>query len=58
MYEQESLLESIRQTIREELHSVEFISAKEESEQPQAGDVDENVLGFLFSLQQEGDDID
>ena len=54
MYEQESLLESIRQTIREELHSVEFISAKEESEQPQAGDVDENILGFLFALQNDG----
>ena len=58
MYEQDSLLKSIRQTIREELHSVEIIPAKEESEQPQAGDVDENVLGFLFALQQEGDDID
>ena len=51
MYEQESLLETVRQTIREELHSVEMISAKEKSEQPQAGDVDENVLGFLFALQ-------
>ena len=59
MYGQESLLETIRQTIREELHGVELISAKEKSEQPQeAGDVDENVLGFLFALQQEGDDTD
>ena len=59
MYEQESMLEAVRQMIREELHSVDCISAKEEPEQPQeAGDVDENVLGFLFSLQQEGDDID
>ena len=58
MYEQKSLLEAVRQMIREELHSVEFISGKEKSAQPQeAGDVDENVLGFLFSLQQEGDDI-
>lgn len=57
MYEQESLLEAVRQMVREELHGLEFISAKEEPEQPQeAGDVDENVLGFLFSLQQEGDD--
>ena len=51
MYEQESLLEAVRQMIREELHSVEIISAKEKSEQLQAGDVDESVLGFLFSLQ-------
>ena len=54
MYEQESLLAAVRQMIREELHSVEFIPAKEESEQPQAGDVDENVLGFLFALQNDG----
>ena len=55
-YKREDLLDSIRRIIREELHSMEFISAKEKPEQPQAGDVDENVLGFLFSLQQEGDD--
>ena len=59
MYGQESLLETIRQTIREELRSMELISAKEEPKQPrEAGDVDENVLGFLFALQQEGDDTD
>ena len=51
MYEQESLAETIRRIIREELYSVEMISAKEKFEQPQAGDVDENVLGFLFALQ-------
>ena len=51
MYEQESLAETIRRIIREELRSVEMISAKKEFEQPQAGDVDENVLGFLFALQ-------
>ena len=55
MYEQESLAETVRRIVREELRSVEMISAKKESEQPQAGDVDESVLGFLRSLQ-EGDD--
>ena len=55
MYEQESLAETVRRIVREELRSVEMISAKKESEQPQAVDVDENVLGFLRSLQ-EGDD--
>ena len=55
MYEQELLAETVRRIIREELHSVEMISAKEKFEQPQAGDVDDNVLGFLRSLQ-EGDD--
>ena len=54
-HKQENLLDGIRRVIREELHSVELVSAKEKNEQPQAGDVDDNVLGFLRSLQ-EGDD--
>ena len=54
-YQREDLLDGIRTVIREELRCVEFISAKETIEQPQAGDVDESVLGFLRSLQ-EGDD--
>ena len=54
-----SLLDSIRAVVREELHRVEFVSVKEKNEQPQAGDVDENVLGFLLALQQEeGDTTD
>ena len=56
MYEQDALLEAVRQIIREELRGVEFISAKETIEQPQAGDVDDDVLGFLLGLQREGDD--
>ena len=55
-HKQENLLDGIRRVIREELRSVEFISAKEKAEQPQAGDVDDSVLGFLLGLQQEGDD--
>ena len=55
---QKNLLDSIRTVFREELCRVEFVSATEKIEQPQAGDVDENVLGFLFALQQGGDDID
>ena len=54
-YQREDLLDGIRRVIREELHSVELVSAKEKTEQPQAGDVDDSVLGFLRSLQ-EGDD--
>lgn len=54
-YQQEDLLDGIRRVIREELCSVELVSAKEKNEQPQAGDVDDNVLDFLRSLQ-EGDD--
>ena len=59
MYGQKSLLEIVRQTIREELRGVEMISAKEESEQPQeAGDVGDDVLGFLFALQREKEEIE
>ena len=55
MYGQKSLLETVRQTIREELRGVENISAKEESEQPQeAGDVGDDVLDFLSALQNDG----
>ena len=56
MYEQDTLLETVRQIIREELRGVELISAKEKAEQPQAGDVDDNVLGFLLALQNDGGD--
>ena len=55
-HKQEDLLDSIRAVVREELHRVEFVSVKEKNEQPQAGDVDDNVLGFLLGLQQKGDD--
>ena len=34
-----------------------FRSDNRKSQQAQAGDMDENVLGFLLALQQEGDEI-
>ena len=55
-YKRDALLEEIRAVIREELRDVEFISAQEKTEQPQAGDVDDNVLGFLLALQNDGGD--
>ena len=55
-YKRDALLEEIRAVIREELHNVEFVSVKEKTEQPQAGDVDESVLGFLLALQNDGGD--
>ena len=59
LYGQKSLLETIRRTIREELRGVEMISSKEESEQTQeAGNVGDDVLGFLFALQQEKEEIE
>ena len=58
-HKRETLLESIRAMLREELNQVEFVSAKEKTDEPQAGDVDDNVLGFLLALQQEeGDTTD
>ena len=55
MYGQEFLLETIRQAIREELGGMELISAKEKPEQPrEAGDVGDDVLGFLSALQNDG----
>lgn len=45
------LLESIRDIVKEELQNVEFTA---KNKQLQAGDIDENVLGFLLSLQEEG----
>ena len=56
MYEQNRLAETLRAVIREELHSVKLISKTEKTELPQAGDVDENVLGFLIALQNDGGD--
>ena len=56
-HQREDLLEGIRTVVREELHSVEFIAVKEKTEQPQgAGDLDDNVLGFLLALQNDGGD--
>ena len=53
--EQESLLEAIRALFREELGRVAFVSETEKKELTQAGNVADDVLGFLRSLQ-EGDD--
>ncbi len=55
-HRRDRLLEEIRAVVREELHSVEFVSAKEKTEQPGAGELDDNVLGFLLALQNDGGD--
>lgn len=49
-HERDSLLDAVRTVIREELGGVSFTT--EQPEQPQeAGDVGDDVLGFLLSLQ-------
>ena len=50
--EQQELLDAVRQAIRQELQGSETQITQAA---PQAGDVDDDVLGFLVSLQ-EGDD--
>ena len=55
VHEWDSLLDAVRTAIREELGSASFITEK--PEQPQeAGDVDDDVLGFLLALQNDGGD--
>ena len=56
-HRRDGLLEEIRAVVREELRGVEFVPAKEKPKQPQgAGDLDDNVLGFLLALQNDGGD--
>ena len=50
--EQRELLEAVRQAIRQELQGSQTHITQAA---PQAGDIDDDVLGFLASLQ-EGDD--
>ena len=50
--DQQELLDAVRQTIRQELQGRQI---KITQAAPQTGDVDDDVLGFLVSLQ-EGDD--
>lgn len=50
--EQQELLDAVRQAIRQELQGSQTQITQAA---PQAGDIDDDVLGFLVSLQ-EGDD--
>ena len=52
--EQQELLDAVRQAIRQELQGSQTQITQAA---PQAGSIDEDVLGFLASLQ-EGDDTD
>ena len=53
MHQQESLLEVVRSTIQEELQGIQITEKKDMG--TQAGDMDEDVLGFLRSLQDGGE---
>ena len=53
--EQDRLLDAIRKMFREELERLEHYPTREKSVQQLARDVDEDILGFLRALQEEGD---
>lgn len=54
---QRELLEAVRSVIQEELRSVQIMPQQiKEPEQQGAGNVSDDVLSFLLSLQNEGDD--
>jgi hypothetical protein len=53
--EQETLLNTIRTVIQEELRNGEFQPKSNTQAEQLAGNVDENVLGFLLSLQERDD---
>lgn len=54
---QKELLETVRAVIREELRSIQIASQQiEQPERQEAGNVSDDVLGFLLSLQSEGAD--
>ncbi len=54
---QQELMDAVRNTIREELQDISYTPVK--TEQPEgAGNVNDDVLGFLLALQNEGDDDD
>ena len=52
-YEWDSLLDAVRTAIREELSSASFTTEQPKQRQV-AGDVDDDVLGFLLALQNDG----
>ena len=53
IHERDNLLDAVRTAIRAELGGASFTT--EQPQQPQqAGDVDDNVLGFLLALQDDG----
>lgn len=53
LHTQETILDVVRSAIHEELQGIQMI--RETSMGTQAGDVDEDVLGFLRSLQDGGE---
>ena len=54
---QEKLLETVCATIREELCNIQIAPKIEQAEQQEAGSVNDDVLGFLLSLQKEDDPV-
>ena len=51
------LLDMVRTVLREELQGLETTTTTRTRSESEAGDVNQGVLGFLLSLQEEGDRI-
>ena len=51
------MLDTVRTVLREELQGLETTTTTRTRSESEAGDVDKDVLGFLLSLQEEGDTI-
>ena len=51
------LLDMVRAVLRAELQGLDTTTTTRTQSESEAGDVDKNVLGFLLSLQEEGDTI-
>lgn len=54
---QQELLEAVRTAVREELRHVQLAPQIEQAEQPEAGSVHDDVLSFLFSLQNDTEQL-
>ena len=54
--DRQELLNAVRTAVREELRTGQFQTIPKEHAQAEAGDVDDNVLGFLLALQKGDDD--
>ena len=54
---QQELLAAVRAAVREELRHIQIAPQIEQAEQPEAGSVHDDVLGFLLALQNDTEQL-
>lgn len=54
---QQEMLDAVRTAVREELRTIQITPQIEQAEQTGAGSVNDDVLGFLFSLQNDTEQL-